>query len=329
MMPITHMSANDWIALGPRLVGVVFLWAAAIKAISPRTFQRHLSALGWLPWALVGPAVTAAAASEAALGAALLVGLAPAILLPSTLLILILLTAVAWWGVHTGSTTDCGCYGGYIEPSIGQSIGLNSLFALVVGAAWYVQRGAYSAALWQVVVVAAIAVVAGSVAYAAQRFAMKNGEPLFDLSPLKVGKKWKHSLANNATVGIEGEMLVSFLGPDCPFCVLWVKALNAMQQSPSMPAVLGIVGASNERLGTFVEQNGIRFPVTTISSTLMNRLVQGVPTTALIKSGAIDEIWVGSMPPEFFYHRFRKAFFPDPDPEKESVDPVATAATRT
>ena len=128
---IANVSTGDLVVLGSRLVGATFLWAATIKAIAPHTFSRHLAALGWIPGKFNSSAVNVAAGLEALLGTALIVNVAPAFLLPVTLLILAALTGVAVWGVKSGKTTDCGCYGGVIQPSIEQSAGLNALFALL------------------------------------------------------------------------------------------------------------------------------------------------------------------------------------------------------
>jgi hypothetical protein len=109
---------------------------------------------------------------------------------------------------------------------------------------------------------------------------------------------------------MEGEVLISFLGPDCPYCKQWVKVANAIAQSSSLPSPFGVVAASREAVDGFIKDHGIRFPLGVISPSLMTRLARAVPTTALVVSGVITEIWVGQMPPEFV-GRFRRAFFPD------------------
>jgi hypothetical protein len=311
MTSIANASTAELISLGSRLVGATFLWAAGIKAIAPHTFSRHLMALGWIPRRWMALAVTAAAALEAGLGIALLVNLAPGLLLPSTFALLFVLTGTAVWGVRSGKTTDCGCYGGYIQPSIGQSVGLNALFASLVAAAWLAQPRVMVSAAWQLIVVAATIIVFGALTHSAQRFKMKHGRPMIETSPLRVGRRWKHSSAGGATSNVEGEIFVSYLGPDCPHCARWVKWLNAIHQSPGLPAVVGVVAASGEQLDSYIAEKGIRFPVATVSRTLMGRLTEAVPTTVLVNAGKIAELWEGMPPPEFV-DRFRRAFFPDP-----------------
>ena len=309
-MLIANVSSADLVAVGSRLVGATFLWAAGIKAVAPHTFSRHLAALGWIPWRFNAVAVTAASALEAALGAALIVNIAPGFLLPFTLIILVALTGIAVWGVRSGKTTDCGCYGGFIQPSIGQSLGLNALFALLVVAAWSAQVPAMVPAAWQIIVVALAAIVVGALAHSSQKYRTKHGRSMIETSPLRVGRQWNHSSAGGATAQLKGEVFVSYLGVECPHCTRWVKVLNAMHQSSSLPAVVGVMTASGDELQSYIAEKGVRFPIATVSHTLMGRLTQAVPSTVLISDGKIAELWEGTPPPEFV-DRFRRAFFPD------------------
>jgi hypothetical protein len=311
IIPPDFTSRETWIAAGPWIVGATFVWASGIKAIAPHVFQEHLSKLGWIPPRLLGNSVVAAAGLEAGWGTALILGVAPAILLPATAVLLAAFTAVSWWGVKSGRTTDCGCYGGFVVPSIGQSVLLNGGFAALALVAWLVAPPLSGTAPWKLVVTGAIAAAFTGVALASQRFLHKHGRLMVDTSPLKVGRRW-HSRWGVKVPDDGRELLVSYLGPDCPYCKQWVRVLNAMDQAEGLPRVMGIVATSKEKLETFIETSGIRFPVTTIPQTLMSRLVWGVPTTALVASGMIEKTWGGQMPPDFF-HRFRKTFFPLPD----------------
>ena len=288
---------------------MTFIWTAIIKAIAPQTFALHLSRLGWVPNRLIDPAVTASAALEAALGVALVTMMAPGIVLPLTLLLLVVLSAVSWWGVKSGKASDCGCYGGLIQPSIGQSLALNGLYFSLVALAWIAGERSVVPGLWQVLMVIGAGVAAGGFAEAARKALATKGEPLVDLNPLKVGKKWKHRWSGNATAGMTGEYLVAYLGPRCPHCGTFVRIANAMLQSPALPRVVGVTAASKSDLDAFVEEKQIRFPVRTISESLMMRLAYSVPTVALVKDGVIEAHWSGGMPPEFA-RRFTRAFFP-------------------
>jgi hypothetical protein len=308
---------------GPLIVGATLLWSGGIKAVAPHVFSAHLAKLGLIPARLISYAVIVAAGLESAWGSALILGVAPALVLPATVALLAILTAVSWWSVSSGRTTDCGCYGGYFVPTTAQSIALNAALAALVIGAWVVLPHSLSTAAWKLVVTGISAVAFGGLTAVSQRFLAKRGHFMIDSSPLKVGRQWhpKWGARPNAEAR---ELLVSYLGPDCPSCRKWVRVLNAMQQAADLPQIAGVVATSNEKLQSFIESSGIRFPITTVPQTLMNRLVWAVPTTVLVSGGRIQNQWTGNMPPEF-YDRFKHAFFPDEETASPNGQDVAPA----
>jgi hypothetical protein len=276
----------------------------------PHTFRRHVASLGIIPAHFLSSAVTLSAALEVGWGIALIVNLAPRVVLPASVILLAALSTVSWLGVKTGKAADCGCYGGFIQPTIGQSLALNGLYAALLIGSWLVLGNDASNATWQYPIVAIGALAAAVVAEWARRHEESRGSPLFVASPIKVDARWQDRWARGATRHVKGEMLVALLGPDCPYCKQWIRIGNATIQSPDLPEVIGIVGASSRKRDEFVRDYGIRFPVVAISPSLMSRLARAVPTTLRIEEGIIKDVWVGNMPPEFV-ERFRRAFFPD------------------
>jgi len=307
----TFASYLSWALLGA--VGIVYLWTGVIKALAPVTFRQHPRSLGWVPANLLSSTVIAAAGFEAAWGTAILLELAPSLVLPGSVFVLIALSAISWRGVSSGNAADCGCYGGFIQPSINRSLALNGAFATALIFAWYIGPDTAGADGWKVGAVAIAALIVGGVAAWGQHHELTTGEPKFLRNPLVEGEEWKHSWSRGATRDMESEVLVAFLGPDCPFCKQWVKIGNAVIQSPDLPKVIGVVGAPQKRKDEFVKEYGIRFPVVAISPSLMSRLAPAVPTTVLVDGGSIKNKWVGAMPPEFAA-RFRRAFFPSVEP---------------
>src|SRR5687768_6144888 len=287
MLLASEFGPSDLISIGPRLVGLTFLWTALIKAVAPETLARHLFRVGWVPDNLVYPGVTAIAALEAGLGVALILLVAPGVLLPFTVALLVVLSAISWWSVRSGRASDCGCYVGMIQPSIGQSVALNGLFAALVILPWLTGERAVTARGWELAVIAGVTIVVGIFTDVTRRWPIKHDKPLFDLNPLKVGKRWRHRWAGGATAGLSGEFLVAYLGPHCPHCVEFVKIANVMVQSPALPIVIGVVAVSRDALDAFVQERNIRFPVVSISESLMIRLADAVPTVAVVKDGII------------------------------------------
>ena len=235
---------------------------------------------------------------------------ASGIVLPMTIALLAILTSVSWWGVKSGKAKDCGCYGGFIQPSIRQSMLMNAGFASLAAIAWLAGDRELAIAGWQALVILTGTVAVAGLAVASQRFDEKNGKPMFDTSPLKVGAKWKHSWADGATRSTQGEVIVAYLGTNCPFCSQFVKVANVMVQSPALPRVVGVMAAPDAQVASYTKDYDIRFPVVTISDSLMGRMVRAVPTAVIVESGRIREMWVGHMPPAIV-DRFRDAFFPE------------------
>jgi hypothetical protein len=128
------------------------------------------------------------------------------------------------------------------------------------------------------------------------------------VSPLQPGKRWNTRWSGGTAINTNGEVLISFLGPDCPHCKKWVKIANAMVKSPMLPEVLGVVSVEESRLRQFRDDYEIQFPLARVSVSRMLSLAPAVPTTVLLNHGAIERIWVGNMPSDFS-ERFITAFF--------------------
>ncbi len=308
---LTTISSQDVGHAASAIVGFVFFGTGLLKAVNPRTFRRHLTLTGILPVNWIEAATTSVAAFEAGWGLMLVVSLAPSISLPASMGMLIGLSAFSWWSVRSGRTEDCGCYGGFAQPSIRESLALNAFFLLLLLAAWNALRFDVSIPLWKLFAIGSGLLMVGLLAHASQRSERINGHPLIDTNPIKPGKKWEASWAAKHPIGEGGrETLVSFLGPDCPHCKTWVKIANAISQSASLPAVVGVVSARPEKVSIFKEENRVRFPVVTVSDSLMSRLAPAVPTTILVAEGRIVQVWAGAIPPDFI-QRFQSAFFPE------------------
>jgi hypothetical protein len=228
-----------------------------------------------------------------------------------TIVAFILLTGLTAWSITSGKTADCGCYGGFITPSIGQSVALNGAYALLAAGAWATMSVDNPFAAWKILAVIATGLVIGGVANHALRHEFRTGVALFTPSPLKAGQRWKSAWSGAANGANGTARLVSYLGPDCPYCQRWVRALNVIHESADLPPVTGIMSSPRQTIDEFVKTTGVRFPVATISEARMQRLATGVPTTVLIENDTIQEVWNGAQFSEGFSERFKSVFFPE------------------
>lgn len=306
---LNDMISENLALAGARIVGAVFVIAAVMKVAAPASFFRHVSRLGLLPGSLVRPFVPLAIGLEAGWGVALMLAVLPHVVLPFTALALVVLSCLSLWGVRSGKTEDCGCYGGFITPSIWQSVGMNALYVLLIAAAWLNLYPVEQEQVWKLGAVVLAIVIVGGTAEFALRAEFSTGIPFFTPSPLTVGRRWKAKWAGSAKAGVGTDQLVSYLGPNCPYCKQWVRVLNVIHASPAFPAVTAVLASSEEAIDAFSKETGVRFPISTVSEPLMQRLASAVPTTILIERGLISEVWTGQMSPQFV-ERVKQVFFP-------------------
>jgi hypothetical protein len=287
--------------LGPVLVGVVLVFAGLTKALDPSHFVHHLKDLRLLPAGLLFPAALVVISLQCGLGAALVLHVWLAWLLPAAAVFLLALAALGYWSTATRRAMDCGCYNGLLTFSPLQSLLLDSSYATLLVLAWW-WAPADGTRPWTVSAALLAAAGGGLLACGISRYSARHGKPLFELTPLKVGRRWnprwlQGRLDPSAT---GGEKLVVFLGPNCSHCKKWIKALNTIHWLPGFPEVQGVVALSPERVPHFLEQDDIRFPVVSVTPWVSARLSRGItPTAALVANGIIQDKWVRAMPKAF------------------------------
>lgn len=275
------------------------------KAYRAPLFAAHLRSLGWFP-AVAIPAITSTICGlEAAWGILLISQIAGSVVLPGSIALIAALSLVTWYSVKSGKTEDCGCYAGFVRPSLSQSLSLNFVYiALLTGAmvlgpvsTFGVGEALYGAA-GAAIVTALIAVIS-----------LRRNSEGTNASPLEPGRSWNAKWSGGFKPPAESEILISYLGPECPYCKRWIKVANAMASSPELPSVVGVVAVGVDRLERFGREHDIRFPVKRIRASEMTKIAPAVPTSVLVNRGKIEEVWMGDMPPDFVT-RFISAFFP-------------------
>ncbi len=304
------MSLQNLGVIGAGIVGTVLIVTCLMKVVAPFSFYRHVARLDLKLRIPLRVLVPVAIGFEGAWGTAVLVRMAPQIILPLTAAGLIFLTGLTWWSIKSGKTEDCGCYGGLITPSIGQTVALNGFYILLVVIAWTWLPPETTTPIWKIAIVALAAIITGATASYALESEFRTGVPLFTPSPLKEGQLWKKRWGGTAELTTSASQLVIYLGTDCPYCQRWVRVLNIIHQSPELPPVTGILASSPEKIETFAKDTGVRFPIATIPQARMQRLASLVPTTVLVENDVIREVWGGAQLSKSFAERFKAAFFP-------------------
>jgi hypothetical protein len=289
-------------SMGPIGVGLIFLVTAGAKAVAPSRTRRHLQLLGLVPYRWIEPAATLLPIGEAALGAALVAGLAPTRVLPSAVGLLAGLAGLTIWSTSTRRTEDCGCYGGLVEVQPTVSVLLNAVYAALLGIACRTSRppaGPWSRGVaWRAVVVLATAVLTTGVTTFAARRLRATGRDLVDLRPLRPGRRWdRRWLGAHPDELAAGEKVVAFLGQSCPLCKLWLRPLKVIHARGDLPPVVAAMGASEEEVTDFAAQHALTFPIVPVAPASVARLVDGVPTIAVVEDGVIRSVDTGRLPP--------------------------------
>jgi len=104
----TH-GPTGWLYLVLRLgLGLVFIYAGAVKLMEPRAFALVLSQYGLVPSALLAPVALGLPALEVLAGLGLCLDLRGSLGIITGMLLVFMV--VLWFGVLRGLEIDCGCF---------------------------------------------------------------------------------------------------------------------------------------------------------------------------------------------------------------------------
>ena len=285
---------------GPVLVGVVLAFAGLAKALEPQHFVRHLRNLRLFPEVWLLPLTVAVAAFQCGLAAALVLRVWPPVVLPAAMLVLLGLAVLGFWSTATGRTADCGCYNGLVTFSPLQSLLLDAGYVSLLGISWWLGAPAADPRSWRGIVVLLAAVGGGGLAWGLSRYSARNGKPLVELTPMRVGRRWNPRWVRGLSMAEGDDRLVVFLGANCPHCMKWIKVLNTVHRLPGLPAVQGVVTLAPERLPDYLSRSSARFPVVAVTPWASARLSRGItPTAVIVQEGVIREKWIRNMPKAF------------------------------
>lgn len=291
------------------LVGGAFLFSAFVKAVDGRTFLRDLARYRLLPTATLPSAAALCTGAEAALGTALVMHVAPSVVVPAAAGLVIALAGLTLWAERARDLEDCGCYGGVVLLTPRQSAALDGAYLALLGTALWMPAGAS----WAPVEIGlgATVLVGGAAGVAAWH---SLDAPLVDLSRLRTGRRWKTRwLPSRPDLGAEAPHFLVFLTKDCPYCKRWVPLLNVMNSQPDFPDVVGVMAASDEEMEAFRGEHVIHFPVEQMERILFERMVTAYPTAVHLDDRRVTEKWTGEFPERYlqrvrqFYESVREA----------------------
>jgi hypothetical protein len=226
------------------------------------------------------------------LGAALLGAFYLQWLLPGTAFLFFFFAVLTFWGEKRRNMTDCGCFAGILPITPRQSTFFDLFLAVFLSySCFFLGRIGSTPRYFNVFLIIL------SVAIGAVLLILSRKHPFFDVSRLKMGRKWKRGWLPRINLQ-EGEHVLVFMHEDCPHCKSWIQLLNIMDLKDQMPSVTGILSLKNKELIRFREENYVLFPLETMKPIIFNRMVTAYPSIVRLKEGLITEKWIGQIPIE-------------------------------
>lgn len=274
-------------------LGLVFLFAALIKAADPELFATQITGYKLTPesWGLFLAYLLIIV--ELVLGAAVLLHVAPRLSTVALLLLLVFFigaTAIAW---SQGNVKECGCFGRAASRGPLGVIVEDTLFILLGALAlkwakpWASDRARWTAFLIVLPLLVALPWIGPRLPV--DRWVTAVG-PGADLSNMAVdGLKMPIQ---------EGRVLLAFYGPDCDRCVQSLPGLDAIALAEKGNLQVVAVLAGDQRAArAFRIEHVPSFPIGYSPETVLRQYYRQVPVFVLLEDGVVARAW-WRQPPE-------------------------------
>jgi len=271
-----------------RLLGLIFIAGAALKAVDMDAFQLQIAQYHVIEQhGLIIAASWITLGIETALGILLILswrlgGLTHAAVL-GLLAVFTGLIAYAW---RYHDLADCGCFGAFLQMTPGMSIGKNVAMMAMSGGAWYLGTkpteprgsGAFAKGL---VAAVCVVLVGGAAVYGAQQ---NGGGPAQQASAPSAEADASRPFSQfNFTVNGEtydlgsGEYLVAFFSATCEHCMDEAPKLNEWTYFPELPPVLAIMMGNASEIEEFRIITGIEYPTVSVKPLVFFDFVDPAP----------------------------------------------------
>lgn len=256
-----------------------------------KPFMVHVRNLKILPRSLNEIGASLFIQLECGIGAALVMSAFSAELIPVLIVLIPGLSALTVWGVRSGRIDDCGCYGGWLNLSLKQSLGLNGLYIVMLVLAGVSLDVVPVVPMWKVLVIIGV--------MALSNFLIRGSAnaPLVDLSPLKPGRAWKRKWLNPTDFQQSGSesILFVFMSQRCYRCKDWDPYIINLNETPDLPAPVLIFPETDSEL----QERLTGIPHQAINPGLFRYMVYQTPTAVLVSGEVITGRWISRFPEEF------------------------------
>ncbi len=262
----------------------------ALKVVYSRPFIVHVRNLGILPLTFNEVAASLFIQLECGIGVALVMSIFTVELILILIGLIFILSMLSAWGVISGRVDDCGCYGGWLNLSLKQSLGLNLIYLLLLAIGWSNLETDPPILMWKVWIIMGVFVLTN---FLIRRSA---NSPLIDISPIRPKRRWKAEWFDFSEFNGERETrLVIFLRTRCQLCRSWEPYILNLMDQEDLPLPIIIFPDADESPNFWNE----KIPLQRMKPGLFRYLIYQAPTAVLVKSGLIVNKWVARFPEEY------------------------------
>ena len=278
-----------WIGHLARIgLGLVFLVAGILKMVDPAEFAHQMAG-----YAIVGPGTAAIAAPllialETALGVALLAGYRTTISAPIAVGLLTAFIGVEAYGMATGRTEACGCFGAFVERTPGQVIVEDLVFLGMALLAWLLLRE-WRQRRSRLVVGSVIGTAFASLALAV-------ASPHLPIDPyvtrLSVGRSVGDlGIPADLPSMLSGKHLVALFDVTAPDAHDLSERLSAIATRDDGPGLVALTPSSGEETTAFFWSAVPDFDIHSVDRVVLKRLYRRLPLFFTVESGRVAGVY--------------------------------------
>jgi putative oxidoreductase len=270
-------------------VALVFVVAAGLKALDPAAFAGQIRQYQILP-ALASVAAWSLIVAEFMLAAALILNLHPRVMPLLAMLLLLGFIAVTAYGMVTGITDGCGCFGALVHRSPWEVIGEDAVMIAVLFAGWLLLRREKPAGgRWKYVWTVGAGLLALALA------ALSPVLPVDDLTTqLRAGARFDSWPVMHLPVELQkGERVVFLFSTRGDGAAADVARMNTIAQDARVPSAVGLIIDGPEQLTTLMFQFAPAFPVGALEPRFARALYRTLPRTFILRDGTVRRVWTG------------------------------------
>jgi uncharacterized membrane protein YphA (DoxX/SURF4 family) len=280
--------ASRWLGHLARLgLGLIFVFAGLTKIADPVEFGYQIAGYGVIGPGLADVAAPLLIALEMTLGIALLVGFRLRVSILTAAALLIFFIAVEAYGIATGRTESCGCFGAYVQRTPAEVIIEDLLFlalamvAWVALRAWHPRRAGFATGAVLGISIASLALAAASPHLPIDPYVTKlaKGRSVGDLN-----------LPDALQSLEEGRHLVALFEVTTPEAADLAGELNDIVARPGSPSVVALPPSSAEDKTAFFWSAVPDFDIHAVDRPLLKRLYRRLPLFFTIDSGRVTGI---------------------------------------